>query len=128
MRFEYKQFAFLGAESLWAAEAAECANEQGQFWAYHETLFANQQGENRGAFERDALKNMAVALGLEPEAFNECLDSGKYRSHVQAERADAQARNVRLTPTFIINGELVEGLLPFAQLQSRIETALSQAR
>ena len=49
VRFEYKHVALLGAESILAAEASECANEQGQFWPYHDIIFANQRGENQGA-------------------------------------------------------------------------------
>ena len=128
MRFEYHHFAFLGAESTWAAEASECANEQGQFWPYHDTLFANQRGENQGAFSRDALKNFAAAIGLDEAAFNECLDSGRYRDAVQRETTAARQRDVRTTPTFIINGEKVEGAIPLARLQSRIEAELSKTQ
>ena len=128
MRFEYKHFAFLGAESEQAAEAAECAREQGQFWPYHDTLFANQRGENQGAFREDALKAFAAALGLDEAAFDQCLESGRYEDEVRSETAAGQQRGVRSTPTLFINGEKVEGAVPFAQLQPRIEAILAAAR
>ncbi|MAU00589.1 MAG: hypothetical protein CL608_25880 [Anaerolineaceae bacterium] len=117
----------IGPESIRAAEAAACANEQGQFWPYHDTLFANQRGENQGAFRDDTLQAFAAALGLDEAAFNACLDSGRYRDEVQAETAAGQERGVRSTPTLFINGEKVEGAIPFDQLQPMIEAALANA-
>jgi len=125
VRFVFNNFAFLGAESIRAAEAAECANEQGAFWQYHDTLFLNQKGENQGAFNDAVLKSFAASLGLDQAAFNNCLDSGKYRSAVEADRAAAAARNVNTTPTFFVNGQEVRGALPFAQFQPYIEAALA---
>ena len=81
--------AFLGQESQWAAEASECAADQNAFWPYHDKLFASQAGENQGAFNKDKLKAFAVELGLEPKAFNDCLDSGKYTQLVQSQTAAA---------------------------------------
>jgi protein-disulfide isomerase len=117
----------IGPESIRAAEAAACANEQGQFWPYHDTIFANQRGENQGYFNDDALKAFAAALGLDEAAFNDCLDADRYRDKVQAETAAGQERGVRSTPTLFINGELVEGAIPFEQLQSLIEVALNNS-
>lgn len=117
----------IGPESIRAAEAAACANEQGQFWPYHDTIFANQRGENQGAFSDDALQAFAAALGLDETAFNACLDSDRYRGAVQAETTAGQERGVRSTPTLFINGEKVEGAIPFDQLQPIIESALAGA-
>lgn len=126
MRFEYKHFAFLGEESRQAAEASECAREQGQFWPYHDVLFANQRGENAGAYRTQALEVFAVALGLDEEAFSECLASDRYEDVVEAERAEGEERGVQSTPTLFVNGEMIEGAVPFGQLQPRIEAILSQ--
>ncbi|MFU8772841.1 MAG: DsbA family protein, partial [Anaerolineales bacterium] len=70
VRFEYKHFAFLGPESNLAAEASECAAEQGKFWQYHDTLFENLRGQNQGSYRNPALKAMAAALGLDENSFN----------------------------------------------------------
>lgn len=126
MRLVYRHFAFLGPESLAAAEAAECANEQGAFWAYHDTIFANQAGENRGAFSETNLKAFAAQLGLDTKAFNQCLASHRYRDAVIADYQEGQQRGVRSTPTFFINGQKIEGALPFAQFQTLIEAALNE--
>lgn len=60
-------------------------------------------------------------------AFGECLESGRYEDEVQAETAAGQERSVRSTPTLFINGEMVEGALPFADLQARIEAILAES-
>ncbi len=126
MRFEYEHVAFLGPESVRAAEASECALEQGQFWQYHDTLFLNQRGENLGAFSDEALKAFAAALGLDEAAFNSCLDSGRHRAEIEAAVGTAAERGVTTTPTTIVNGQLIEGAVSFEQLRDIIEVELAQ--
>lgn len=109
VRLVFKNFAFLGQESVWAAEAAYCAAEQGGFWAYHDKLFANQRGENRGAFSKANLVRFARELGLKPEDFQMCLDSGRYRQKVQDELREGEAQGITSTPSFIVNGQIVRG-------------------
>ena len=128
VRFDYRHFAFIGPESQRAAEAAECAAEQGAFWPYHDIVFANQQGENRGAFRDEALLAFAEAAGLDPEAFQACLDSGRYRDVVLQESAEARQRGVTGTPTFFINGQKVEGAQPYEVFRRIIETELAEAQ
>jgi len=126
VRFEYKNFAFIGNESVKAAEAAECANAQGMFWQYHDTVFANQRGENLGAFSNANLKNFAAVIGLDEGAFNSCFDRGEYASVVRAEKSEGEDRGINSTPTLFINGQQLSGGLPFEQYQQIIESALSQ--
>ncbi len=123
MRFGYQHFAFLGQESQWAAEASECAGDQTEdaFWAYHDKLFNSQNGENQGAFSKDNLKRFASDLGLDTQAFNQCLDSGKFTTIVQSETQNAQALGVRSTPTFVVDGQPVVGAQEFAAFQQLIE-------
>jgi protein-disulfide isomerase len=115
--------AFLGQESQWAAEASECAADQDAFWAYHDKLFASQSGENQGAFNKDKLKAFAVDLKLDPKAFNDCLDSGKYTQLVQTQTAAAQQLGVQSTPSFFINDWLVLGALPIEEFDTYIAKA-----
>lgn len=124
VRMGYIHFAFLGPESVWAAEASECAAEQEKFWEYHALIYANQRGENQGAFSKDNLKALAVALGLEAEAFNACLDSGRYTATVQNDSSLAQTLGVRSTPTFLINGQPLVGGQPLEIFQQYIDAAL----
>ena len=128
MRFAYIHFAFLGPESQWAAEASECAAEQDAFWEYHDFLYGNQDGENRGAFSKDNLKRFAADLGLDTGEFNECLDTGKYKSLVEQEYQLSQQIGVSSTPTFVLNGRPVIGAQPFEVFQQQIQTALSESK
>jgi len=124
VRFGYFNFAFLGAESTWAAEAAECASDQNKYWEYHDKLYASQAGENQGAFSKDNLKKFAAALGLDTQTFNQCLDSGKYTSLIQADTQASSAFGVQSTPTLLINGQSVVGAQPFAVFQQTIDPLL----
>lgn len=125
VRLGYQHFAFLGEESRWAAEASECANEQEAFWMYHDLLFSSQAGENQGAFSKDKLKAFAVGLGLDADAFNTCLDSGRYTSLVAGQTQAARQLGVRSTPTFLINGQPVLGAQPFDVFSQYIASALT---
>lgn len=127
VRFIYKDFAFLGQESHWAAEAAKCAAEQDRFWEYHDKLFWSQRGENEGAFSKANLKKFARELGLNAQAFDECLDSGRYAEAVDQETKEGRARGVNGTPTFFINGRELRGMpRSFAELRNMIEEELSK--
>ncbi len=109
MKLVYRYMAFLGEESQWAAEAAECAGEQGKFWEYHDTLFANQKGENQGAFGKDNLKRFAADLKLDTAKFNQCLDSGQYTDKIKKSNDDASQLGVSSTPTVLVNGIYIPG-------------------
>ena len=102
-----------------AAEAAACAAEQEQFWAYHDQLFANQERLT----EAD-LKQHAAALGLDTDTFNTCFDERRYRADVDADLAAAEAAGVTGTPAFFINGRLVSGAQPFELFRRVIDEEL----
>lgn len=111
VRVEVRLIAILGEESELAAQAAECANDQGRFWDFHDVLYANQEGENRGAFARENLKRFAEALALDGTAFDSCLDSGKYASLVKDNTQAALQMGVTATPTILVNGKKVTSTL-----------------
>lgn len=123
-RLFYRDFAFLGEESQWAAQAARCAGDQGKFWQYHDYLYEHQKGENQGAFAKDRLKGFARELGLNAGNFNTCLDSEKHRQAVENDTELGRKFGVTGTPTTFVNGKLVQGAVPFATFQSTIEEAL----
>ena len=124
VRFGYFNFAFLGPESTWAAEAAECAADQNKFWEYHDKLYESQSGENQGAFNKDNLKKVAKELGLDTSAFDDCIDSGKYTQLIEEESSMASSIGVRSTPTFLINGQPVVGAQPFEIFEQTIDSLL----
>jgi protein-disulfide isomerase len=118
IRFVFRDFP-LHENSEKAAEAADCANEQGKFWEYHDKLFSNQS-----ALDVASLKSYASQLDLDSGAFNQCLDSNKYAQEVQKDEQDGGSYGVGGTPAFFINGELVSGALPFADFKAVIDAVL----
>lgn len=117
--------AFIGEESIRAAEASECANDQNMFWPYHDTIFLNQNGENAGIFNDPTLIDFAAGLGLDETAFSACLDAGQYRSVVIDARSEAGQLDITTTPTVVINGQVITGALPFEEFQAVIEAELA---
>jgi len=118
--------AFLGEESAWAAEAAECAADQDKYWEYHDKLFASQGGENQGAFAKENLKQFAADIGLDTNQFNECMDTGKHTELIQSDTALAQQIGVQSTPSFLVNGTPLVGAVPVEEFQSLIEQKLTK--
>lgn len=108
IQFVYRDFAILGPSSIDSAVAAECANEQGAFWDYHDVLFANQ-----GDFSNDSLVGYAEQLELDVEAFSVCLEDPAFVNEVRRDTAAAQQVGARGTPAFLINGQFVSGAQPF---------------
>ena len=119
----FKNFPVIGQESLYAANAAECAADQGKFWLYASYLFQHQAGENAGGFTPDHLKQFAALLGLDTTTFNACVDSNKHAAAVQQDYTQGQQRGVQATPTFFINGTKYEGYMPYDQLTPLIDAA-----
>ncbi|MEK6897093.1 MAG: DsbA family protein [Nanoarchaeota archaeon] len=104
-----------------AAEASVCAQAQGKFWEYHDTLFKNQD-----ALDIESLKQYASQLGLNTGSFNSCLDGGDSESEVNKELAQATAAGAGGTPFFlIVNTETgktvsISGAYPFASGTAQI--------
>ena len=123
-----RDFAFLGDESTQAALAAECAKDQGKYWAYHDALYDEEKidgEENNGNLTRDKFMEIAASLGLNSGSFAECFDSEKYLAEVEGDYEDGQTAGVRATPTSFVNGKKLEGALPYETFQKAIEEALS---
>jgi protein-disulfide isomerase len=123
-QFVYKHSAFLGQESVWAAQAAECAADQGKFWEYHDLLFARQSGENQGVFNKDNLVGFGKDLGLDMAQFESCLREDRTLARVQEDTQEGKEYGVRGTPTFFINGQPMVGALPLEAFQKAIEASL----
>jgi protein-disulfide isomerase len=106
-----------------AAEAAQCAAEQGQFWAYHDRLFADQSKLSDGD-----LKQSAADLGLDAGKFNTCVDSHKYSARVEADIKAGNEAGVNGTPAFFINGRMLSGAQPFEEFKRVIDEELAFKR
>jgi protein-disulfide isomerase len=107
-RLIFKNFAFIGQESTWAAQAAACAGDQGKFWEYHNKLFEEQKGENIGAFKVENLKLFAQEIGLNQDDFNTCLDENKHAAEIADDFSEGQRKGVQGTPTFFVGQTEVE--------------------
>lgn len=125
-KFIYKHLAFLGQESIWAAQASECAQDQNKFWEMHDVIYQGLEGENTGSLNKDALKKLATEIGLKTEEFNSCLDSNKHLDRIQRDNQDAQNLGINSTPTVFINDKRIDGFVPFEdyELQGRMEKGL----
>lgn len=100
--FEFRHFPVITAQSPQAAEAAQCAAEQGAFWQYHDYIYEQTP---QSALSSSELKEYAAAIGLNQDGFASCLDSGKYQDYVLRDQRAAVAAGARGTPSFYINGE-----------------------
>jgi protein-disulfide isomerase len=107
-KLEVNPIAIRGGESVAAAAAAECANDQGAFFAYYDILYANQGAEQSGAFSDARLKAFAASLSLDTNSFNSCYDSGKYVQRVQQASSAASTAGVNSTPTIFVDGVPVD--------------------
>lgn len=130
----YRDLAFEGDRSQWGAEAAYCANEQGKFWEFHDKVFTERfNSDSTEVFEKENLKKLAQALGLDSQKFNSCLDSGKYRELIQKTTQQAIEKGVKGIPTTFLNGVMVTndegepvGAMPPEMLKSKIDNCLNQ--
>jgi protein-disulfide isomerase len=126
VKVAFRSFAFLGQESTWAHEAAECANEQGKFWAFHDWLYENQAPESDTAYYSKAnLATYAQKVGLNVSKFTSCLNSDKFASQVAADTQAGQQAGVNGTPTTFINGKAIVGAQPYSVVKAAIEAALA---
>ncbi len=123
VRLVYRHFPLTSIHPLAqkAAEASECASEQGKFWQFHDLVFANQT-----LLSAEQLKIWGKDLGLNTTKYNDCLDSGKYATRVQADAQEGEQKGVRGTPATFVNGELISGALPFEAMKQIIDAALAK--
>lgn len=127
--YTFSPFSFVGSyvqnnpydESVKAAEASYCANDQGKFWQYRDYVFANQIGENQGAFSEKRLLAFAEKLSLDMDTFTKCLKSGEHNQKVLDANDFAINSGINQTPSFMIDGVLVTG-----DLITELEAALNK--
>jgi protein-disulfide isomerase len=124
VRFEFRSFLISGAVSANAANAALCAADQGRFWDYHDTLFS-QQGLSASPFDKSLLKQYAGQLGLDSSSFNVCVDRDAHLQEVYQDNSLGRSKGVNATPTFFINGEKVEGAVPYSRMKATIDAIVA---
>ncbi len=139
VKLVYRDFPIQSAHpsAVMAAEAAQCANEQGKFIEMHDKIFSEQQKISDStqqftiAFSEDDIKKWASEVGLDTSAFNSCLSSDKYLPEIEKDLQDGVNAGVTGTPTFFIgkvqNGRLVSpvklpGAYPYSEFQKVLNT------
>ncbi len=122
VRLVFKNFPLsFHANAQKAAEAGECAKEQGKFWEMHDTMFS--EGVSGGV---ETLKEYAQEIGLSLQEFNECLDSGAMEGRVNSDIDEGKTLSVSGTPSFMINGAHLVGAQPFSTFEKIIEEELAK--
>ena len=122
VRFVYRDFPLSFHENAQkAAEAAECAGEQGKYYEMYDKLFT--EGVSGGV---NSFKSYAAGLGLDTGEFNQCLDSGKMAAETAKDEKDGQDAGVTGTPAFMINGKLIVGAQPFSVFKQAIDDELAK--
>src|SRR5690606_9707890 len=106
LRIEWRDLPMLGPESQTAALAGRAAARQDAFWAFHDTVYADERGVNSGELEREHLLQVAADLGLDLERFEADMDDPATAEAVRTDREWAQSLGITGTPAFLINGQL----------------------
>jgi protein-disulfide isomerase len=134
LRIVHHDAAFQGAksgaaydESVEAAAGARCAAVQGRYWPFQDWTFANQSGENEGAFAAARLTAIATAAGLDTGAWQACVTTGDQQRAARAETSQALAAGVNATPTLRINDQVVVGLRSVTDISKMIDAAATAA-
>ncbi|MGH8335332.1 MAG: DsbA family protein [Gammaproteobacteria bacterium] len=125
IRFVYKDFPLpMHQYAEKAAEAALCAGQQGQYWAYHDALFA---GTTADELQVDGLKKTAASLKLDQARFASCLDSGAQAAVITQNINEGKALGFSGTPTILINGYYLSGALPKDVVTDVIDLELARS-
>ncbi len=112
----------LRAETVPAANAAMCANEEEKYYEFAEALF---NLDTQVALTRDGFLEVGAAIGLDEDSFTACLIDGRYNSIIGDNQAAARSARVTGTPTFFINGQTLNGAQPFSEFQRVFESYLN---
>lgn len=116
-----------GDRSYVSHQAAECAGEQGQFWAFREVLFENQNALWSGDI-RATVKKLAADAGLDQALFDPCIDDARHYDTVEQQDALRRAEGIRSQPVFNINGQIYMGAAPYETVAGVLDAALAEAR
>jgi len=102
VKLVFKDFPLNGPDSIIAAEAAYCADDQEKYWQYHDELYKNWGGERTGWITRESLDRFASTVNLNLVEFNKCLDSHKYQNRVKALYEFGKEVGIDATPSFLV--------------------------
>ena len=128
VKLVFKDFPLNGPDSLLAAQAAYCAEDQGKYWEYHDILYNSQESVDSGWANSERLKAFAFSLDLDMTLFESCLDSEKYSKRVQYNIQQAIDNGVKGTPGFFIVGpneqQKIGGAQPFSVFKNILDSMI----
>ncbi len=127
LRIEWRDFPYLGKESVRAARAARAAAAQDRFWAFHDALYADQPPPNSGDLTAAYLTEVARKTGLDVRKFKHDMDSALSAKLVQHDFNEGLSAGVTGTPSFLVNGLPIIGAMPLADFEKAIEQAEKSA-
>ena len=104
----FHPLSFLGPESVYAANGAACASDQGKFLEFYEIMYANQPAENSGAWINEGVIATAAAAGVTGPEFEACVNKGKYADWVGNVGSEGSKQSINSTPTVFINGKEID--------------------
>ena len=128
VNFIYKDFPLNGKQSILASEASYCAEKQGKFWEYHNTLYSNWGGENTGWITQKELINFAKETELNLEQFNSCMENSEFLQKVLNNEQFAKGININATPSFLIFNETEVYRIIGAQPLEQFELVFQELR
>src|SRR5882762_6257460 len=99
----FRDFPLNGPDSVLAAEASYCANDQDKYWSYHDELYKNWAGERTGWVNKKSLDQFATTVGLDLVQFDKCLDDKKYEQKVLDNQQFGEKIGIDATPSFLIS-------------------------
>ncbi len=102
VKLVFKDFPLNGADSVLAAEASHCAQDQGKYWQYHDELYKNWAGERTGWVTRESLEKFATTVNLDLDKFNKCLDDHKYLESINQMYEFGKEIGIDATPSFLV--------------------------
>jgi protein-disulfide isomerase len=124
VKIVYKDFPLPNHQfAMKAAEAAQCAGEQGKYWEMHDRMFGNQR-----LLDVPSLKASAAAMGLNATTFNQCLDSSKFADQIKEDMDQGAKLGVNPTPTLYVNGRPIIGAQPFEVFKTAIDDELKSIK
>ncbi len=127
----FKDFTIIGSDSVTAAHAAHCADDQGKFWEYHDILYNNWTGENNGWASSENLHRFAQNVGLDINEFSECMKSEIHKPLIAASVEDAKTLGLTGTPGFFVIGVdnqiiKIPGAQPYSVFESVFDSELEK--
>jgi protein-disulfide isomerase len=119
IRFVWRDYPVITLLSPKAAEAGQCANEQGKFWEFHDAVYDHQ-----GVIGAQDLIAYAGEIGLNMSQFKDCVASRRYRDRVNAEQSEAFRHGFNGAPFFLVNNQVLIGPQPFTVFAGWIDPIL----